>query len=157
MKARARRWIAESIAEQRLLWHLRGQTAASLLYPDDLDEARARGILRASLLRDFDRHRFWLVVDGLLFVASAALALLPGPNVVAYYFGFRMVGHYLSLRGAGRGLHDVAWRHEASAPLSTLRRAIALAPDERVREVRDVALALDLEHLPTFVERTVLG
>jgi Mitochondrial K+-H+ exchange-related len=153
-KARARRWIAESIAEQRLLWHLRGQTAASLHYPDDLDEPGARGILRASLVRDFDRHRFWLVVDSVSFIASAALAILPGPNVIAYYFGFRMVGHYLSLRGAGVGLRDVAWTHQPSAPLSVLRRALALEPDARVRQARDVALALDLEHLATFFERT---
>ena len=154
LQLRGRRWIAESIAEQRLLWHLRRQTAASLYYPDDLAEGRAREIVRAMLVRDFDRHRFWLIVDSLLFVGSAALALLPGPNVVAYYFGFRMVGHYLSLRGAGQGLRAVAWTHEATPPLTALRRAIALEPEQRVRHVRDVAIALDLEHLPTFFERT---
>src|SRR6185436_10356266 len=34
VKARVMRWIAESIAEQRLLWQLRGQTAATLVHPD---------------------------------------------------------------------------------------------------------------------------
>ena len=31
---------------------------------------------------------------------SGLLFLVPGPNVIAYYFAFRMVGHYFSLRGA---------------------------------------------------------
>src|SRR5262245_60051263 len=34
IKARSLRWVAESIAEQRLLWHLRRQTEACLYYPD---------------------------------------------------------------------------------------------------------------------------
>src|ERR1041385_8703589 len=35
VKARTLRWVAESIAEQRLLWQLRGKTGASLIHPDD--------------------------------------------------------------------------------------------------------------------------
>ena len=45
-KRRIMRWVAESIAEQRLLWHLRSQTDACLFYPDDIDEARATDVLR---------------------------------------------------------------------------------------------------------------
>src|SRR5439155_19471147 len=32
VKTRSLRWIAESIAEQRLLWHLRGQTDGRLIH-----------------------------------------------------------------------------------------------------------------------------
>ena len=65
-KARMMRWVAESIAEQRLLWLLRRQTDACLFYPDDLDEAQAVAVLRAQLTRDFDKHRFWLAIDSVL-------------------------------------------------------------------------------------------
>ena len=41
IKARTMRWVAESIAEQKLLWHLRKQDSAHFFYPDDLDESRA--------------------------------------------------------------------------------------------------------------------
>jgi hypothetical protein len=157
VKARTMRWVAESIAEQRLLWHLRSQTAASLLYPDDLGEPEATSFLRKQLGRDFDKHRFWLIIDSLGFVASGLLMLLPGPNFVAYYFGFRMVGHYLSLRGARQGLRYVEWHHQGSAPLSALRRAIELEPEARDQRVQDVALELRLEHLATFFERTVVA
>src|SRR5688572_333635 len=83
VKARTMRWVAESIAEQRLLWHLRRQEAGTFYYPDDMPEAAAVNTLRAQLKRDFEKHRFWLAIDSLGLVASAALMLVPGPNVLA--------------------------------------------------------------------------
>jgi len=154
--ARAMRWVAESIAEQRLLWHLRRQTDAALFYPDDLTEPDAIARLRTQLGRDRDRHRLWLAIDSVLFVLSGLLMLLPGPNVLAYFFGFRLVGHYLSMMGARRGLETVRWRNEQSAPLSELRRAIGLDDEQRAIRVTDVASRLRLEHLASFFERTVV-
>jgi hypothetical protein len=156
LKARTMRWVAESIAEQRLLWHLRRQTDACLFYPDDLDEGQSMAVLRAQLSRDYEKHRFWLVIDSLGFVGSGLLMLIPGPNVLAYFFAFRLVGHYFSLRGATRGLSGISWRTEKSAPLSELRRALALTPEMRGPRVRDVALRLRLEHLASFFERTAV-
>jgi K+-H+ exchange-related protein len=155
-KARIMRYVAESVAEQRLLWHLRRQTAACLFFPDDLEDRRATALLRRQLGRDFEKHRFWLIIDSLGFIASGVLFFLPGPNLIAYYFAFRMVGHYFSLRGARQGLDAVSWSTEQSAPLSELRRAIELDSNERDRRVRDVAVALKLEHLVTFFERTAI-
>jgi hypothetical protein len=156
IKRRTMSWVAESIAEQRLLWHLRRQSAATLFYPDDLDEHAAMSTLRSQLTRDFDKHRFWLIIDGVLFALSGLLALLPGPNLLAYYFAFRLVGHYLSMRGARQGLKFVTWRPEKSAPLAELRRAIDLEPSVREGRVREVAVRLRLEHLATFFERTAV-
>jgi len=156
LKARALRYVAEAIAEQRLLWHLRRQSAACLFFPADLEEHRAMTLLRRQLGRDFEKHRFWLIVDSLGFIASGALFLLPGPNLVAYYFAFRIVGHYLSMRGARQGLDTVQWTSDRSAPLAELRRVIDLDADERERRVRGVADALKLEHLVKFFERMAI-
>jgi Mitochondrial K+-H+ exchange-related len=156
VKARTLRYVAESIAEQRLLWHLRRQTEACLFFPDDLPEQHAMTLFKRQLRRDFDKHRFWLVIDSLGFVASGLLFLVPGPNLVAYYFGFRMVGHFFSLRGARQGLDGVRWTTAGSAPLSELRRAIDLDCDERDRRVHAIAAALQLEHLAKFFERTAI-
>jgi hypothetical protein len=154
LKARMLRWIAEAIAEQRLLWQLRGRDEARFIYPDDLGGEPAMAILRRSLRRDFERHRFWLVVDTLGLIASGALMLLPGPNLVAYYFAFRLVGHYLSMRGARQGVSKVQWLLEASAPLSALRAMISVAPEARAARVDAVAASLRLEHLASFFQRT---
>jgi hypothetical protein len=156
VKARTLRWVAESIAEQRLLWQLRGKDAVLLVYPDDVTEPQARQLLKRSLQRDWDRHRFWLVIDSLGAIGSALLILLPGPNFIGYYFVFRIVGHYLSLRCARQGLRFVTWTVEASAPLALLRTMLHEAPDAREGRVRDVASTLRLEHFANFFQRTAI-
>lgn len=157
LKSKIMRWVAESIAEQRLLWHLRRQTRGRLFYPDDIEEAHAIRVVRSQLGRDFDKHRFWLIVDGCGFIASGLLMLVPGPNLVAYYFAFRLVGHYLSLRGARQGLDRIDWVHERSAPLSDLRHAIDLEDEARERRVLDIATRLQLDHLARFFKRTAVA
>jgi hypothetical protein len=153
VKTRMMRWVAESIAEQRLLWHLRRQEDATFFYPDDISEPGAIAERTRQLRADFEKHRFWLIIDSLGFIASGILILVPGPNVLAYYFAFRIVGHFLSLRGARKGLTVVNWRNESSAPLTELRRTLDLGRDVREPRVRDIADRLRLEHLASFFER----
>jgi hypothetical protein len=156
VKARGLRWVAESIAEQRLLWQLRGRADATLVHPDDLTDAQADQLLRRSLRRDWERHRFWMIVDALGGAGSVLLILLPGPNLIGYYFMFRIVGHFFSLRGARNGLLKVAWTRRASDALTTVRSVVGDPPESREPVVREVALALRLEHLASFFQRTAL-
>jgi hypothetical protein len=156
LRARVMRLVAESIAEQRLLWHLRRQSHASLLHPDDVDGPTAIGVLRKQLGRDFDKHQFWLIFDSLGLLVSFVLVPIPGPNLFLYFFAFRVVGHYLSLRGARQGLNVTTWRTEPRAPLTELRQAIGLDPATRERHVNDIALRLQLEHLASFFRRTAV-
>jgi hypothetical protein len=155
IKARSLAWIADRIAEQRLLWHLRHQTEVTLHHPTDMLEAECMKIARTSLQRDGDRHRNWLAIDSVLMVLSAALVLVPGPNVIGYYFAFRVVGHYLSLKGARQGLDVVVWKPEPSEPLAELRQAIDLNQPQREIKLGDVASRLRLDHLAAFVERII--
>ena len=97
------------------------------------------------------------MIDGLLILVSAPFALLPGPNVLAYYFIFRTVGHVLSMRGAQQGLSVIDWRPEASAPLTDLRQAIALDPEARCARIDAVAAALGLDRLAPFVEKILVN
>jgi hypothetical protein len=154
VRRRAMRWVAESIAEQRLLWSLRRQPAAALHFPDDMAADAAMTVMRQQLSRDFEKHRFWLAVDSVLMVASGLLILIPGPNVIGYYFAFRVVGHFFSVRGAKNGLTRVTWTQCPSAPLTDLRRALSLDPEGRLRSAEDVASRLRLEQLATFFQRT---
>ncbi len=154
VKARTVRWAAEWIAEQRLLWQLRGKDAVSLVYPDDLTESQARQLLRRSLQRDWERHRFWMIIDSLGLVGSALLIIFPGPNFIGYYFLVRTAGHFFSLRGARSGLNRVTWTVEASAALTSLRAMAGEPPDAREERVRAIADALRLEHFASFFQRS---
>lgn len=147
------RWLARRVAEQRLLWRLRGETSVTLARPDDCPEPLAVELVRRRLQRDAARHRVWLIVDGLAFLASGLLMLLPGPNLVAYYFAFTTAGHYLSFRGARHGRRAVRWDTRAEPALSDLRQVLGLPAAERDRRLQDIADQLNLPALPAFVAR----
>lgn len=153
MKARTLRWAAESIAEQRLLWHLRGCKHAEIGYPSDVAEASAREALRTQLARDYDKHRRWFILDVLGFIGSGIFMLVPGPNVLAYYFAFRFVGHYLSMRGARHGLDVTDWRYCASDELRDIRAHLDPQTPSRGTRLRAIEARLRLDHLASFVER----
>ena len=147
-------WVAEAIAEWRLLWHLRKQTALELVHPADLDGDRAMAETRRRLGRDAEHHLRRLFTSSLLAVfLGVFLFFVPGPNVIGYYFLFLAVGHLLAWRGARHGLANIQWRTRASEPLGELRGILDLNPDERAGHVRDVAARLGLDYLAAFVER----
>ena len=156
-------WVAERVAEQRLLWNLRGKTAATLVHPDDLTYDQARTLLERTFQRDLERHRRWLWIDGFWFVVTfVALGplfiLIPGvANLPALYFGFRTVGHWFSARGAKHGLTSVHWTGRPSSPLTVLRQAVTLPRAARDMQVHAVASQLQLEHLPKFYERVSIA
>jgi hypothetical protein len=146
--------IAEAIAEQRLLWHLRHEQSARLVHADDVDQDRAMEMTRAHFSSDYARHRRWAVIDGLLAaIIGPGLFFVPGPNVIAYYFVFRCVGHFFSMRGASHGLHEVNWQAEASSHLSAVRSALDLPHEARRARLDQIAEALGLENFAAFTER----
>ena len=153
IQARVMAKVADAVAEQRLLWHIRHCSAARLFHPPDMTAERALAIMRESMVRDRDRHFRWLVIDGLLGIASLALVIVPGPNVLGYYFAFRIVGHYLSWRGARHSLDAVTWTTAPCDPLIELRDALHLEAQQRDARVDAVAERLRLPRLSLFVSR----
>lgn len=148
------RRIAETVAEQRLLWHLRHESQAAIVHPDDLDGADALREVRAEFTRDVARHFRWMLIDGaIMAITGLVLTLIPGPNILAWYFTFRAIGHFFSWRGARKGLTQIEWRAEASAPLSRVRSALTLPSHERRLQLLAIGESLGLQHLAGFIER----
>lgn len=152
-KARMRAWIAEKVAEQRLLWLLRRQEACVLFHASDATSEAALVLMRDGLQRDFERHRRWFAWNVIGFIASGLTFLVPGPNLLAYYFFFRLAGHYFSMKGARQGLDLVTWTPQPSDELKELGELAALPAPERAERVRAIAEALRLEHFATFFNR----
>lgn len=149
-------WLAERVAEQRLLWRLRNATDAVAHHPDDLSGDEAATIVRRSLRRDGARHRNWLLFDAAGCVVTWPLTFVPGPNLLLYYFIFRVTGHFLSWTGARQGLTAVAWTYAVCPPLTDLRRLPALPMTARAALAHDVAARLGLERIDSFAERMAL-
>lgn len=144
--------LAETIAEQRTLWTLKPDEDVRVLFPASLVEPDARAALNRLLARARRHHGWWTIVDGVLFVISGLLALVPGPNVIAYYLGFRLVGHWFSWRGARRaGMID--WRFEPDANLAELAALVNVPRADRAPRVDAIAARLNLHRLPAFFER----
>jgi K+-H+ exchange-related protein len=152
LRRKAMGFIVERIAEQRLLWHLRKATEVCACIPADLPPSGADAIIRAMLKTDHDRHRKWLLIDFALLIPSAALTIVPGPNVLGLYFTFQVVSHYLSWSGARTGLAISPWTFKPSEDLAALRAAMTLTHVQRQRTFREIAARLRLEHLPTFLD-----
>lgn len=159
LQDRAFGWVVDRMTEQRLLWNLRGATTAIAVHPDDRPFDQVMTLVRADLTRSYDRHRRWLVIDGIALaftsiVLGPLFLLIPGiANLPAAYFAFRVFGHFLSMRGASQGLHTVAWSGRPCPPLGELLEVDSLAPDARDARIADVAARLRLPHLSTFVKR----
>ena len=146
-------WLVERIADQRLLWNLRRQTNACVMYPDDLSFDQATAIIFLKLTQEYSRHRVWLVVDASGLVISGLFAVIPGPNLLAYYFAFRVVGHWLSMRGAVQGMKSIKWSGMPSSPLAELQLVANLDPKDRQQKIQAIATRLKLPNLPSFFKR----
>ena len=150
------RRLAESVAEQRTLWALRHGSSATTIYPADLEAVRAQAIVTRSLARARRYHLRWLVVDALLFMASGLLVLVPGPNLIAYYFAFRLVGHFLSWRGARQAMDRTAWSQRPEPALAALAALAELPRDLRASRVDAIAATLKLPRLTAFFDRAAV-
>lgn len=148
------RKVAEAVAEQRLLWQLRHQTHVTVAYPDDITSTAALAEVRAEFTRDVARHLRWMIIDAIaVAITGPLLFLLPGPNVVSWYFTFRTIGHFLSWRGARKGVNDIEWDSSPEPALTAVRAALALPSDDRRHALLGIGASIGLAHLAGFVER----
>lgn len=147
--------LAERIAEQRTLWSLIGRDAAHLRYPSTMGEAEARQTLMRVLGTARRRHGWWLTIDLLVFIVSGVLAVIPGPNLVAYYAAFRVIGHLQSWRGARQG-GAITWSCAPDASLAELAELAAQPREVRGSRVAEIAARLHLQRLPKFFERVAV-
>ena len=148
--------LAESIAEQRTLWRLGSETGAGMRYPAGMDADRGRTILMAELAGARSHHLRWLLVDLTLFIATGVIAIVPGPNIFAYYMLFRVIGHCRSWWGARHGIVSVSWTFEADACLAELAALVNVPRAARARRVAAIAARLNLPRLSAFFDRVAV-
>jgi len=146
---------AEAIAEQRTLWTLRHSTHPSLVHPSDLSASQAAAERDRMLTSARTHHARWLAFDLVALAVSGLLMIVPGPNLIAYYFAFRVIGHYLSWLGARHAM-QAAWELRAEPALAELGRLADLPRDARATQVHAIAAGLNLPSLADFFDRTAV-
>lgn len=127
-----RKWLHERLAKFKSAWHDAGSGALywmrrvwdwlhTLVRPDEAMLARLRSVRRINLhhpaarsevdvrahwqtylTRQRRRHLFWLGFNAVIAPISVILAILPGPNLIGYWFAYRAVHHTIVVWGISR-------------------------------------------------------
>jgi hypothetical protein len=97
-----------------------------------------------------------LAINTLLVIATAVLILLPGPNLIGYYFLFRAISHFLAWSGARQALGATAWTERAEPMLAELGRLAHVPRPERSERVAQIVAQLGVPHLEAFFDRVAV-
>lgn len=85
--------------DEPLLRGLRKTESVMIHHPESWTRDQAREAWVAYIQKRRRHHGLWLALDALMGVPSILLAALPGPNVVGYWFAYRVACHALALLG----------------------------------------------------------
>jgi hypothetical protein len=104
---RALAWLSRRREpDEPLLRALRSATSLDLHHPSNLTPKKARREWRHYLARRRNTHFFRAGIDLALAALSLPLMILPGPNVVGFWFLWRSGLHGLIVLGTRRALRD---------------------------------------------------
>jgi hypothetical protein len=88
--------------DEVLLARLRKAHAIEVYHPASMSAEEAASEWSAFLAASRRRHWPWFIVNALIAPLTVALAPLPGPNLIGYWFAYRAVHHWLILIGLGK-------------------------------------------------------
>lgn len=129
---------------------LRTASHVELFYPaDKFTEEEARTLWRKYLADRSRRHAFWFVMNFVIAPLTLVLALVPGPNLIGYWFTYRALCHVLVLLGIRSGKQSAA-RFEPSTMLS-----VPLGGGGDAEHMARIEQHFGLKDLGVYVHRTV--
>jgi hypothetical protein len=89
--------------DEPLLAKLATVDAIIIHHPASIPEQTARAAWRRYLRARSGSHWFWLLIDGFLApVTGLVLWILPGPNVISFWFAYRAYTHYTIVQAVRR-------------------------------------------------------
>jgi Mitochondrial K+-H+ exchange-related len=101
-------WLHKLVRpDEAMLARLWSASRIKLHYPSARSEVDVIGNWRDYLERQRRRHLFWLVFNAVLAPPSVILAVLPGPNVIGFWFAYRAVHHGLVVWGITRARRNL--------------------------------------------------
>ncbi len=156
--ARSKGWFARSAKRIRkvlerfvgrdepLLRGLRNTDSIVIHHPASWAQDQARSAWMAFLHTRKRHHALWLLLNAVVARALVLLAVLPGPNLVGYWFAYRVACHGLALLGIRKALggHFSLWFHSEHALNDPLEHA---RPDQ----VANLAAHCGLKGLDVFL------
>jgi hypothetical protein len=92
--------------DEAMLARLRSARRIDLHHPAARSGADVHAIWQDYLARQWRRHLFWMVLNAVIAPFTVILAILPGPNLIGYWFAYRAVHHMFVLWGIRRVQRD---------------------------------------------------
>jgi Mitochondrial K+-H+ exchange-related len=92
--------------DEPMLARLRPARRIDLHHPATRGSGEVRADWHDYLKRQWWRHLVWMSVNGVIAPVSVILAVLPGPNLIGYWFAYRAIHHSLVIWGIGRVLRE---------------------------------------------------
>jgi hypothetical protein len=100
---RAWNWLHSfSHPDETMLAQFASTNEVVLHYPASLPIKSVQKAWRRYLKKRSRSHKFWTAVNVVAIPFGALFMILPGPNVIGFWFVYRAVYHYLAVRGVGR-------------------------------------------------------
>jgi hypothetical protein len=88
--------------DEWMLSRLRTAGLIELHHPASRSEEEVAAIWQKYIAQQTTRHAVWLAVNGVVAPFSIVFAILPGPNVIGYWFLYRAIHHLLVVWGTIR-------------------------------------------------------
>ncbi len=134
--------------DEAMLARMRSARQIDLYHPALQPAADVRIFWQDYLTQQRTRHLFWMSINAVIAPFTVLFALLPGPNLIGYWFAYRAVHHALVLWGISRVKRNKV--------VTTLHPTTALdVPIERDQagKARHVALNGAAERLDEHLDR----
>jgi hypothetical protein len=92
--------------DEAMLARLRSAPTVELYHPASRRGDEVRAIWMDYLRQQWRRHLVWLIVNAVIAPISVLFAILPGPNLIGYWFAYRAIHHSLVVWGIRRVRRD---------------------------------------------------
>ena len=93
--------------DEAMLARLWSARRIKLHHPAARSEVDVRANWRNYLDRQWRRHLFWLVFNAVITPPSVILAVLPGPNLIGFWFAYRAIHHVIVVWGITRAQRNL--------------------------------------------------
>ena len=137
--------------DEALLQVLRQAPTLEVIYPSAFAEKQARYEWNRYLGKRWREHLLTFAWDLLVLPLVGLLMVVPGPNVIGYWFVYRILTHLLAMRGVARV--RAGWVPTVFLPAPELNSTLMASSETTEPEVERVAQALGLNYLSLYLRR----
>jgi uncharacterized protein YajQ (UPF0234 family) len=131
---------------------MRHAESLTLVHPESLNAGDVETRFRSFLVFRGQKHKRWMIIDGVLALFGSLLTPIPGPNVFFLYPAVRSLSHYLALRGVRRAQKLKMLSFKAELVIDRIQLNLERL-DSVESEIRELEHRFDLRDLKSLLSK----